>query len=275
MEDHKSDVLAACRLLLRPVVRMLLRAGVTWKEFADLCKTAFVEIATQDYGLKGRPTNVSRVAILTGLNRREVKRQRDIIAADEPQANVKLNHATRVLSGWYQDEDFLGKDGQPLSLPLEGEGATFAGLLERYAGDIPAGAMLKELKLVGAVEETSYGRLRALTRYYMPLPMDPETVLRAGGVLRDLGTTINYNLSREAQTPSRFEGRASNALIDPAAAAEFRDFLESKGQAFLEEIDDWLSAHEIDGDPSADVPGVRLGAGVYMIEDDTGGGKKS
>jgi hypothetical protein len=38
---------------------------------------------------------------------------------------------------------------------------------------------------------------------------------------------------------------------------------------FLERIDDWLSAHEVADSPdSSDVrPGVRLGTGIYHIED--------
>ena len=78
--DIKSSVLAACRVLLRPIVRLLLKSGVTWKEFADVAKTSFVEVATDEFGIRGRPTNVSRVAILTGINRHDISRQRADLA---------------------------------------------------------------------------------------------------------------------------------------------------------------------------------------------------
>src|SRR2546427_1201661 len=35
-------------------------------DFAKLAKTAYVEVATQQFGKRGRQTNVSRMAILTG-----------------------------------------------------------------------------------------------------------------------------------------------------------------------------------------------------------------
>ena len=66
-ENIRQRVLQAGQQLLRPVVAMLLRSGITWKEFSDMSRSVFVRVATEDYGRKGRPTNMSRVAILTGL----------------------------------------------------------------------------------------------------------------------------------------------------------------------------------------------------------------
>ncbi len=60
-ENGKSTILRAFRLLLQPIVRTLVRSGVTWKEAAEVCKTTFVEVATSEFGLHGRPTNMSRV----------------------------------------------------------------------------------------------------------------------------------------------------------------------------------------------------------------------
>ena len=69
----------SCRHFLKPIVRFLLRHGVLWKDFAELAKETYVEIARAEYGIDGRPTNNSRVAMLTGLSRREVARVRDVL----------------------------------------------------------------------------------------------------------------------------------------------------------------------------------------------------
>ena len=82
MEDNsKNRVLAALLKALRPVARILMKAGVGYREYAESSKSAFVEVATSDYGLRGRPTNISRGSVMTGLTRKEVKRLRDKIAA--------------------------------------------------------------------------------------------------------------------------------------------------------------------------------------------------
>src|SRR5882762_6362499 len=70
-----TQVLAAARQWLKPLVHVLVRCGVTWKDFAELAKTAYVEVATEQFGKRGRPTNVSRTAVLTGLARRERRKR--------------------------------------------------------------------------------------------------------------------------------------------------------------------------------------------------------
>ena len=70
---NAGQVVAATRQWLKPAIHVLLRCGVTWKEFAELARSAYVEVATQRFGKRGRPTNVSRTAVLTGLAPREVR----------------------------------------------------------------------------------------------------------------------------------------------------------------------------------------------------------
>src|ERR1700732_1091777 len=76
-----TQVLAATRQWLKPLVHVLIRCGVTWREFAEAAKTAYVEVSTREFGKRGRPTNVSRTAVLTGLSRREVRKQRERLDA--------------------------------------------------------------------------------------------------------------------------------------------------------------------------------------------------
>jgi hypothetical protein len=264
----KSTMLNACRSMLRPVVRLLLKNGVTWKEFADLSRSVYVQVAGDDYGISGRQTNASRVSILTGLTRREVKKQRDQLAGLPVAGPGKTSNATRLLSGWFQDPEFADADGTPRVLPREGESGSFEALHHRYGGDIPAVAMLKELTAAGAVREEDDG-LRAISRYYMPSPLDPETVVRAGSVLNDLGSTVTWNLTRAEDEPSRFEGRATEPRIPLRLVAEFRDYMEARGQAFLEEVDRWLHQHR--SDSNDDTHAFRLGVGVYMIANEDSG----
>lgn len=236
-------------------------------------KRTYVEIATQEFGIRGRPTNVSRVAILTGFTRREVRRLRDLLEKDDPQIFDRMNCATRVLSGWYQDRVFTNDAGDPLPLPTSGPGPSFESLCAKYSGDVPPSTMMKELQHVGAVAEDEHGRLIAKSRYYMPVLMDPEQMLRSGSVLEDVGETVAYNLHRTEQDPSRFERRATNTRIPPSLVPAFREFIEIEGQAFLEKVDAWLSEHEQDdGD---DTSGIRLGFGAYWIQQNLNEREKS
>lgn len=263
MNNSKGSAATALRLLFRPVARIMLRAGMNWRELADVCKATYVEVATEDFGIRGRPTNISRVAILTGLTRKEVRRLRTLLQEATPDTFNRMNHATRVLSAWYQDEEFLGDDGRPAQLPPAGETRSFESLCRKYVGDVAATTMLKELKHVDAVAEEEDGTLTVKTRTYMPAMMDPARMLSSGSVLEDIGYTVAYNLHRSDEDPGRFERRATNTRIPASAVPEFRKFLENEGQAFLEQVDAWLSEHEIKESDGKD--GIRLGVGTYWI----------
>jgi len=146
----------------------------------------------------------------------------------------------------------------------EGENS-FAALVRRYTPGIPHVAMIKELRAVGAVEELPDGRLRALKRNYIPRELTDNQIRLWGSILQDVGTTLEHNLMRKESEPPRFERRALSLSVDPRARREFEAFLAVEGQAFLERVDEWLAAHQIENTGSAPIEGIRMGVGVYEI----------
>ncbi len=72
--DIQSKIVKSLELVLFPLAKALLRLGVTYSEFSDIAKIAFVNAASSEFGKRGRHTNVSRVAIQTGLSRKEIGR---------------------------------------------------------------------------------------------------------------------------------------------------------------------------------------------------------
>jgi Family of unknown function (DUF6502) len=86
-------------------------------------------------------------------------------------------------------------------------------------------------------------------------------------VLQDVGTTFEHNLYREKIDPPRFERRAISLRVDPKSLPEFREVLVREGQAFLERMDDWINAHQVGSSIDEQGIGIRLGVGVYHIQD--------
>ncbi|MDZ7771005.1 MAG: DUF6502 family protein [Woeseiaceae bacterium] len=156
MQDTiQRQILNALLQVLRPLARALLRAGIGYREFAEISKAAFVDIATQDYGLRGRPTNISRVAVMTGLTRKEVRRLRDKSAAGEETVVLRSAPMAIILHRWFTEDSFIDEHGLPLALPFESSDGSpsFSGLVRRFGGDVPPGAMRTELKRIKAVDE--------------------------------------------------------------------------------------------------------------------------
>lgn len=267
MEGHdKSTVQQIIRMMLRPVASLVLNCGMTWKEFADLSKSTFVERATEEFGIRGRPTNVSRVSILTGISRKEVKRQRDLLSGQTPAARGKTTDATRVLSAWHNEKSYTDGQGVPLVLAQSGPVPSFESLCAKYGGDIPATTMLKELLNTGAIERTEDDRLKVILRYFLPAIHDEEILRFAVARICDLTDTVNNNVFPGKDKTPRFGGAADNDHIPASAIPDFKEFVDDRAQAFLEEIDGWLSKNAVDKD-TKDSELVRLGVGVFAIED--------
>lgn len=272
-ENIKQFILSAAKTMLRPVVRVLIHNGVTYSEFCKLAKSQFVEVCANDFGLQGRPTNMSRIATMTGIDRKEVKRVRDALEQVDPVADNQQDQdrLTRILSAWHLDSCYLSDPHSPIdphspmTLELEGDNS-FSSLVRCYGGDIPVSTILKELLSSGCIEKLDYGRLKVLKRFYVPANHNPESLLRASSVSSEILSTMFHNLyvvGKEKRARPRFERRASNNAIPAKYAAAFEKFVEKEGQHLLERIDAWLTDHEDTGMDNNKV--VRMGVGAYLI----------
>lgn len=271
--EVRESLLAALQKFMEPVARYLLRHGVTHKELSDIAKAAFVKVATQEYGKRGRPTNVSRTSVLTGLTRKEVKRIRTNIEASVGQPGPRLGKPAQVLQIWHHDDDFLDDSGQPRTLAMDDGSTSFKELARRAGGDVPPGALLTELMNAGAVERLADGRIRCVTRHFNPSGIDPYLAMRFGEVLRDVCCTLDFNSIGENDRVRRFERRVWNDQLDERYVERFHSIVREHGSNLLEFLDDWLSAHEA---PSASgkARGVRSGMGIYFFVEDVVKNKK-
>ncbi|MGI9233317.1 MAG: DUF6502 family protein, partial [Woeseiaceae bacterium] len=206
---------------------------MTWREFSELSKSVFVSVASDEFGIRGRPTNISRVSILTGISRKEVKRQRDLLAEPSTASSPKTTDATRLLSGWFQDADYVGADGEPLPLSPDGGVPSFESLFESYGGDTPEQTLLRELLKAGSVATDAKGRYVAKRRYHMPVEMDAGSIRFFGTNLFDHANTLSNNVTGDADN-RRLEGFAVDDQIHPDSVEEFRAYLDERGQQFLE-----------------------------------------
>jgi hypothetical protein len=161
MSKTEKAVMAAILSLLVPLVRLLLRSNVDCRQFIELAKLAYVEVATKDYGIRERPTNMSRVAFMTGMTRKEVGRLRELIESDEPTKDVKRTFCQALLNRWYEDADFLTANGERKALNLHGSKESLDELLRKEGGDMPTGAVKTEMLRMGVMKTAIDGSFKA------------------------------------------------------------------------------------------------------------------
>lgn len=266
--DIKKYLMQACLRFLKPIVRFLIMGGVTHQEFTEASKTVFVQVARDNYGVDGRKTNMARVAILTGLSRKECLRIRRLLEDQTDTVPLKPNPAARVVTAWASDPDFLDDQGEPKVLPMEGTGSSFEELLRRYAGDLPHGALLKELERVEAVTEGDDG-LELVRRSFIPGGFNHDKIRILATQLSDLGGTICHNLQEDIK-PRMQRYVVNDTPLSSDAVARFQQVATERGQELLEQLDTWLTAAG-NTDTVANHEHKRVGFGVYFFEEPADG----
>ena len=254
--------------LLRPLVRVLLRNGMSFNAFSDLARRVYVDVGMDEFGIPGKKQTISRVSILSGLSRKEVQRLlEEKHGAPKTDAQERYNRAARVIAGWVRDKDFTDTSGQPLALRPEGDSASFSLLVKRYSGDVPARAILDELLRVGAVERLEDDGIRLLARAYIPRTSDLDKLEILGTDVSDLIYTIDHNLQHGTADPF-FQRKVMYDNLTAEAVKNFRDLSAKQAQELLEKMDAWLSKHDRDVNSSVQGTGrLRAGIGIYYFEE--------
>jgi hypothetical protein len=266
---------AATLQLLRPLVTILLRNNVSHRTFTELAKLVYVEVANAEFGIAGKKQTTSRIAILTGLTRKEVQRLLAQPPDTEPVSAEEYHRASRVITGWVRDPDFGDGKGHPYPLRMEGERASFSTLVKRYSGDIPIRAMVDELVRVGAVKQLKDGRICLLSRGYIPQKGPVEKLQVLGSDTADLIMTIDHNLYQKPTKP-RFQRKVMYDNVPVEAAREFQTLASAQGQELLEAIDRWLAHRDRDVNPASKGTGrVRVGLGIYHFEEQLDSDRKN
>lgn len=269
-----QSVLRECLAeILRPIVRLMLSCGMSYGEFDAVAKTTFVQVATEKYGIRGRPTNASRVAAMTGLPRKLVSKIRASSHASDWSPDKKIHPLNTIIHYWRFDEEFSHGPGVPRDLRQEGVGG-FLSLVKRYAGDVPPGAIRQELVRSGIAVSTAEGSLRLVRHVSLPDAFDEDFVRNTAFTLANLGDTLAHNaelLRQDADiqnlsgsTSRFFERYAWSNRLSSDSIAEFRAWVRQDGAAFIQRADEWLARHEL-GSSSSDTPCPPTGVGVYFF----------
>ena len=266
-DQMKQRVLDAFLLVMRPVVKILLRYGISFSEFNEVAKTAFVDVASSEFGIRGRPTNISRVAVMTGLTRKEVRRLRNRIEEKQEPVSVKTTPISEILTRWHAEKEFLDERGRPAALRFSGEKNSFSELVRKFGGDVPPGAMRTELKRVGSVEEDADGKLRVIRRSVIPTDKTDNLVTSlVHGVYPLLSTVaLNSDPNKEHEGIPQFTVYSLDIRKDDLP--RLRRISYDRLSAAAESFDDLFIAYESLKVEGEEKNGNAVSVGLYYFEE--------
>jgi hypothetical protein len=169
--NSAAPVLAATKAVLRPLVRVLIACGVTLPALVAALKECFVDVASRDFRLGGREPSDSRVSLVTGVHRKDVRAIRE---RSHPISTPRTGGlAATVVGRWLGHPDHLDAEGRPRPLPR----LAFDALVAGVSKDVRPRTVLDELLRLGLVEVAEDDAVRLLADAFVPAKGGGEEML--------------------------------------------------------------------------------------------------
>ena len=260
-----SYLISAMRRALRPVARLLIRAGIRFDEFSAIAKNVYVESCIRG-SESPKPASRRRIAVITGLTGKEVDYYIDSDGALIEVTPTSRTTLVEILHKWHTVPEYAGPYGIPRELDFESPSdRCFCSLVRLVDPKADAQAILRELLTSGAVARAGHSHLRAVSRFLMvPDSMSREMIEHYGDRISRLATTIEHNLNPN-HTEKRLERRVvSDRGLPSSLLPAFENYARGKAVDFLLELDNWVSTQT--GTTASGPEGEeRVGTGVNVF----------
>jgi hypothetical protein len=258
-QSVKENLVAAFRYLLKPLVRLATKNGVSFPEFSEALKQAFVTVAADQMRLSGKGPTEEGISLIANIQKTEVRQ----ILESGSEGNLGLvaqqsNPLARVLAAWHTDVKYNGPYGVLRDLPFslkESEARksdvskdeyTFTQLVADYCPGISPQDLLDELIRTGCVQDVGKSYFRAVKRSYVPSPLSARSILLFARVVHNICEAAEVNLRAESVSGKGLIQRSiyTRYGITKQDLKAFDKFIRERGQIFADDIDNWLSERD-------------------------------
>jgi Family of unknown function (DUF6502) len=266
--NQNSAIFKALESALKPLVRLMLARGITYIQLTEWLKHIFVETAVREFNLPDKAINDSRISVVTGVHRKDVKRLRENMLINpslvEP---TNVNLGSKIVSAWLSNALYMNDD-KPKSiarLKKDGGNISFEVLAESVTKDVRARAALDELERVGAVSVDAEDMVTLVTEAFIPAKGEDEKAYYLGlGVGDHTSAAVNNVLN--CQPPS-FDRVVHYKGLSAASIEGIEKLSRAQGSQLLQEINKQAEKLPLNADNS-EIKNKRFTLGVYFYSED-------
>lgn len=205
MGEPPTSLVTAVRKMLYPLVRLLLNFRIVFPQLAELLKSVYVEVAEKEFRLPNKPQTDTRLSLLTGIHRKDIKRLRTQAVTDRS-TPASINTGSRLVARWIGDVRYLDDQQQPRVLPLKAAAkeVSFESLVQEICKrDLRPRVILDEWLNLGVVSLDADKNVQLNTQAFIPSKGFDEKAFFLGHNVSDHLAAATHNIL--AQQPSFFE----------------------------------------------------------------------
>lgn len=236
--EPPKALVQAVTTLLRPLVRLLLHFQITYPYLCQLLKGIYIDVASNEFQAEGTRQTDSRITMLTGVHRKDVRRFREE-GLDELRAPSALPLSAQIVAAWLSEPGFQASDGTPLVLPRlvkAGDGdISFEALVDRVARqDLRARSVLDEWLRLGLVEMDANDRVKLQVEAFIPEKGFDEKLYYFGKNLHDHISVGAHNLTGDGAP--QFDRSVYYNNLSEASIARLTALVNERGMQALKEM---------------------------------------
>lgn len=269
LEQGNNAVTTALKKILRPLVKFMIANQITYPHLINILKTTYVEVADKDFPVEGKKQTDSRINLLTGVHRKDVKRLR---SEQEKQAErpANISIGAQLIARWVGDQSLRNPDGSPSVLPLQDDDEfsmkSFEGLVANIAkGDLRPRVVLDELMRLDMVELDPDHNVILKTKAFTPNKGQEEKLFFFGKNIQDHLCAGVHNLSGEQ--PPFFDRSVYYDELSEASIRELGELANSLGMEALIKMNEKALALQT-ADQSAQNKQYRMNFGIFNYNTD-------
>ena len=273
MKDNvikQSAIFNALERVLKPMVRLMLARGVNYVQFTDWLKHVFIETAAETFGDADKGINDSKISVITGVHRKDVKRLRELLAADTSiKVPNNVNWGSQLVSAWLNTPSYCNGD-HPIAiarLKKHGQEISFEALSESITRDVSSRALLDEMVRLGIVTLSDGDMVELVTMAFIPAKGEEEKAYYMGLGVGDHATAAVNNVL--SQQPASFDRLVHYNHFSAQSIEVIEKLSREHGNQLLQIINTEAEMqHATSGEQK--VNSKRFTLGVYFYtEDDT------
>jgi hypothetical protein len=267
-----APLLKAARRLLRPLVRLMMHSGLTFPILADMLRALFVDVAVNDILADPKARTDSRISLLTGVHRKEIRRLRELPADRAAGIPDVITVGSQIIARWAGTPSFTDEAGHPRPLPRIHHDAadaepSFDALVESITSDVRSRAVLDDLLGHGIVSIDSNDHVQLNTAAFIPRPGGEEQLFYFARNLHDHVAAAVANIS--ASGAPRFLDRSVHYdRLTSAQAQELENYARAAAMKVLLDVNRRALAMTESAADTAAAASRRINLGIFVFDDD-------
>ncbi|MCF6289299.1 MAG: DUF6502 family protein [Proteobacteria bacterium] len=274
MLDIREKLTKLLLTIFKPLVRILLRHGISFKAASEVLKWCYVDIAHKEFGINNKKANKSRVAVITGLTWIDVKNLIDNDVAFLDSKPEEFHRSSRVLTGWTVDKDYID-NGKTKNIPIysknDKKDVSFESLVEKYSGGATIRSILDDLIEHKAIEKIDNDTVKLLRSHYLGSSnkSEKQAIDIMAMSVSDLIKTIDFNIHAK-DDELYFQRILQERELLVRDVPLVKSFIQERSQKLTDEVVSFITALSIQSmnNKNKEEKVDRIGMGIYYFQGD-------